>query len=270
MSNHKSPWQSIQDTNAKIGKSNESLKLEQKIFREQNLQNAADIAALNRRLLASDQPEDLRAHSNDPCPPPTPEPYSPAGMIQFVKSACSSSNGNQISPADLENVLSAVGLDCQGRPTKVVGRQNFVKGIRFLCNFHFGNYCEEEQADIMGELLFNCEIFSKTSSRKLFEKSTRSFTSCIFNGISVLKRIDAKAGSLNDRGCDDYSKIEFDSKLTSPSVGKSMLRPRHNITRARKIANGLVKYLFSVETNAGQPLMESHEDMVLFNPERLF
>ena len=124
-----------------MGEIIESLKLERKILREQNLQKAADIAALNMQLLASDQPEDLRPHSNDPCPPPTPEPYSPAGMIEFVKAACSSSNGKQISPADLENVLSSIGLDCQGRPTKVVGRANFVKGFQFLCNYHFGNYC---------------------------------------------------------------------------------------------------------------------------------
>ena len=206
-SKQKSSWQSIQDTNAKMGKSISSLKLERNILREQNLQKAADIAALNKQLLASDPRGDLRPHSNDPCPPPTPEPYTPAGMLEFVKAACSSSNGETISPADLKNVLSSIGSDCQGRPTKVVGRANCVKGIKFLCNFHFRNYCEEEHADSMGELLFNSEIFSKTASRKLFEKSTRSFTSCICTGISVLKCIESKAGYLNYRGCDDAIRV---------------------------------------------------------------
>ena len=49
MSNHKSPWQSIQDTNAKMGKSIACLKLERKILRQNNLQKAADIAALNKQ-----------------------------------------------------------------------------------------------------------------------------------------------------------------------------------------------------------------------------
>ena len=191
-------------------------------------------------------------------------------MIELIKTVCSSSNVKNISPADLENILSSIGLDYQRQPTKVLGQANFVKGIQFVCNYHFGNYCEEEQADIMGKLLFNSEIFLKTASRKLFKKSARSFMSCVFTGISVLKSINSKAGFFNNRGCDDYAKIELDSKLMSSSLGRLMVCPRHNIIRARKVVNGLVKYLFSVETNAGQPLLESDEDIILFNPEKLF
>ena len=190
-------------------------------------------------------------------------------MIAFVQAAFQS-NGSTISGADLEDILCSLGLDQQGRPTNAGSKTSFVKGIRFLCNFHFGNYSEHEQADIMGELLFNSTIFSRSASHKMFEKSTRSMTSCIFNAVSLLKAIDSKAGALNDSAADEYSKIEKDAQISSPPMGKTMLRPRHNITRARKIANGLVAHLFSVETHETNPLVESHEDMVLFNPERLF
>ena len=87
----------------------------------------------------------------------------------------------------------------------------------------------------MGELLFDSNIFSKQASRKLFEKSTRSMTSCIINAVSLLKTIDLKAGSLNDSAADKYAKIGEQTNKTSPPVGKSMLRLKHNITRARKI-----------------------------------
>ena len=104
----------------------------------------------------------------------------------------------------------------------------------------------------------------------MFEKSTRSMTSCIFNAVSLLMVIDLKAGSLNDSAADEYSKIEKDAQISSPPVGKTMLRPQHNITWDREIANGLVAHLFTVEVNETNPLVELHEDMVLFEPERLF
>ena len=121
----------------------------------------------------------------------------------------------------------------------------------------------------MGELLFNSNIFLKQASRKLFEKSTRSMTSCIFNAVSLLKTIDSKTGSLNDSAADEYAKIEQQANETSPLVGKSMLRPRRNINCARKYSNGLVARLFTIEVNDTAPLAKTHKDMVLFEPERL-
>ena len=94
-------------------------------------------------------------------------------------------------------------------------------------------------------------------------------TSCIFHAIVLLKAIDIKAGSLNDRGIDDYSKIERDSAITSPPQGRSMLRPRHNVTRARKIANGLVSQLFTID-DGSLPEVHTEHDQVIFDPERLF
>ena len=122
----------------------------------------------------------------------------------------------------------------------------------------------------MGELLFNSTIFSKQASRKVFEKSTRTMTSCIFNAVSLLKAIDSKASSLNDSAADEYAKIEKDAKISCPPMGKTMFRPRHNITRARKIANGLVGHLFSIDLNNNDPSVKAHQDIVFFEPERLF
>ena len=48
-----------------------------------------------------------------------------------------------------------------------------------------------------------------------------------------------------------------------------MLRPRHNITRACKLANGLVAHLFTID-DSHVPLVESNVDQVMFDPERLF
>ena len=98
----------------------------------------------------------------------------------------------------------------------------------------------------MGELFYNGKIFSKEASNKASCKIARSMTSCIFHAVALLKCIDMKAGSSNDSSFDEYAKIESDSGLTIAPEGKSMLRPRHNITRARKIANGLVSTLFTI------------------------
>ena len=117
--------------------------------------------------------------------------------------------------------------------------------------------------------MFNGNIFSKAASDKASEKATRTMTSCIFNAVELLKAIDMKAGSLNDNGINEYAKIQLSSSLTSPPQGRSMLRPRHNITRARKLANGLVAHLFTID-DSHVPRVESNVDQVMFDPERLF
>ena len=206
----------------------------------------AEIAEMNKQLLASNQPGDHRPLSHDHDPPTQREPYTPASMRNFAQAALSTRGGSP-SESDLLNVLSCLGLDSEGKATNTATKKNLVKGIRFLSDYHFGTYNEHERADIMGELLFNSTIFSKQASRKVFEKSTRTMTSCIFNAVSLLKAIDSKAGSLNDSAADEYAKIELNAKLSSPKQGQTMLRSRHNITRARRIANGLVAHLFSIE-----------------------
>ena len=99
----------------------------------------------------------------------------------------------------------------------------------------------------MGEKLFNGNIFLKAASDKASDKATRTMTSCIFNAVELLKAIVMKAVRLNINGIDEYAKVQNDFSLTSPSQERSMFRPRHNITRARKIANGLVAHHFTIE-----------------------
>ena len=94
--------------------------------------------------------------------------------------------------------------------------------------------------------------------------------SCIFSDVSLLKAIESETGSLDDFAANEYAKIERDANLSSPPRGKTMLQTSHNITRACKILYGLVARLFSIEVNSKDPLVEAHQDIVLFDPERLF
>ena len=71
-----------------------------------------------------------------------------------------------MSGLDLLNVLPVLGLDSEGPVITKARKTNFVKGIRFLCDFHFGNYNEHDQADIMGEIMFNLHVFQNKHQRK--------------------------------------------------------------------------------------------------------
>ena len=64
-----------------------------------------------------------------------------------------------IPDSDLVNVLSVLGLDGEGQTTKAASKDQFVKRIRTLCDYHSGNFDENEYADILGELLFNSNVF---------------------------------------------------------------------------------------------------------------
>ena len=154
--------------------------------------------------------------------------------------------------------------------TKEAHKDQFVRGIRTLCDVHFSNHDECQRADIMGELLFNSRIFTKEASNNTTAKDTASMANCIFNAVNILKAIDSKAGSLNDTAVDEYAKIEFDSNLTTNKKGKGILQRRHYLTGTRKIANGLVDHLFSFVDESGKPLAAENHDMILFEPARLF
>ena len=66
--------------------------------------------------------------------------------------------------------------------------------------------------------------------------------------------------------------IERESSITLSKKGKSILRPRHYLTGARKVANGLVDHLFAFVDQDGKPMLSEDEsnDMILFEPARLF
>ena len=70
----------------------------------------AEMAKLNKQLLASNQPGEHCPLDHHHDPPPTRELYTPAGMKQFVKTALGS-EGREVSDLDLLNVLTALGLD---------------------------------------------------------------------------------------------------------------------------------------------------------------
>ena len=90
--------------------------------------------------------------------------------------------------------------------------------------------------------------------------------------MSLLKYIDSKAGSLNNSASNEYYQIEIDSKITPAKKGKTMLRPRHHLTGAREVANGLVNHLLACVDKDGKPMLTEDEskEMILFEPARLF
>ena len=258
-----SPWTKSKSLIHNLTASKKTLEDNERVLRLELYKSHAGISELNKKLLAKNQMGDSRPMSHSP-----PAPFETSDLKAFAKAALKS-NSQEVSDVNLVSVLSALGLDKDGRVTKRASKASFVKGIRTLVDFHFSNYDENEHADIMGELLFNGNFFSKDASNKASEKITRTLASCIFNAVQLLKAIDMKAGSSNDSSIDEYAKIERDVGLTSPPQGKSILRPRHNITRARKIADGLVSHLFTID-DSHSPLVECNYDQVSFDPERLF
>jgi hypothetical protein len=146
------------------------------------------------------------------------------------------------------------------------------KGIRTLCNAHFGNYAKNKQAHILGELLFNSWVFAKELSNNVSAKTTASVASCVFNSVALLKCIDSKAGSLNDLASNEYYMIERDSTITESEKCKSILRPRHHLTGTRKVVNGLVDHLFAFVDQQGKPMLTENESnkIILFGLARLF
>ena len=250
-----------------------SLSQERTDLREQMRFDENRIHLLNQKLLASNQPGDYRPMNEyPPEEESTATPLSGADIRSFVKASLENNSNNEVTGVDLENVLSALGLDKQGHMTNEAKKDRFAKGIRTLCNAHFGNYAEKEQAHILGELLFNSRVFAKEHSDDVSAKTTASVASCVFNSVALLKCIDSKAGSLNDSASHEYYMIERDSDITESRKGKSILRPRHHLTGARKVANGLVDHLFAFVDEQGKPMLTEEEsnDMILFEPARLF
>jgi len=189
----------------------------------------------------------------------------------FIKAALPES-GKAVRTEDVHSVLSALGLDKSGYMSNEIKKESFAKGIRTLCDFHFGNYAEKEQADILGEILFNSKAFSKENSDKVIAKTTASVTSCVFNAVSLLRTIDSKAGSLNDLAVTEYYEIERSNNITNSKRGKIILLPRHHLTDACKVSNGLVDHLFAFVDKDGKPILDEdkNQEIILFEPARLF
>ena len=123
---------------------------------------------LNEMLLSKTIMGDYRPLSDSP--PEEEEDLSPLAPTQdvmcgedvksFDKHALPRRHSN-LSQTQLEQVLCALGLNKQGRMTTSAKKDQFVQGIRTLCDIHFSNHDECQRADIIGELLFNSRLFSK-------------------------------------------------------------------------------------------------------------
>jgi hypothetical protein len=113
-----------------------------------------------------------------------------------------------------EDILTALGINSQGRISNEQKKESSAKGIRALCDVHFGRYKEMEQAHILGELLFDSRIFSTESSYNVSTRTASPVSSCIFNAANLLRAIDSKAGLLNDAATREHAEIEKDSSIT--------------------------------------------------------
>ena len=62
-------------------------------------------------------------------------------------------------------VCVALGLDREGRLTKVQRKEKLATGVRLLIDLHFGRYTEIERADILGELAVNSKLFGTEAAQ---------------------------------------------------------------------------------------------------------
>jgi hypothetical protein len=237
--------------------------------------NAKIIVKQNEEIHAVNQPGDMRPLNDykDDVEQSAPVALNGEDIKSFVKTAMlATSEDRELVEEDLGRVLTALGVNSQGRMSNEKKKESFAKGIHALCEVHFGRYKESEQAHILGELLFDSRIFSKESSCNVSTRTAASVSSCVFNAVNLLRAIDSKAGSLNDTATHEYAAIEKDSSITRSKKGKSILRPRHHLTGARKVCNGLVDHLFSFVDQDGKALLSKDErnQMILFEPPCLF
>ena len=178
--NQPSAWSGVQKREAKLKACVTSLSRERKELREQMRLDENHIHLLNQKLLACNQPEDYRpTNEYPPEEESTATPLSGSDVRAFVKASLETLNKG-VTAVDLENVLCALGLDKQGHMTNEAKKDLLAKGIRTLCDAHFGNYAEKEQAHILGELLFNSQVFAKEHSNNVSAKTTASVASCVY------------------------------------------------------------------------------------------
>ena len=174
---------------------------------------------LNQKLLVTNQRGGYRLMNEyPPEDDDSPAPLSADYIKAFVKALMASSK-KEVFPADIENVVCALGLDKQGHMTNKAKKDAFPKGICTLCDVHFWNFTEKEQAHILCKLPFNSRLFAKPYSDKVTAKTTTSVASCVFQSVSLLKCIDLKAGSLNDTMSHEYFQIESESSMTESKKG---------------------------------------------------
>jgi hypothetical protein len=150
---------------------------------------------------------------------------------------------------ELHNVLHSLGLSRDGKfkPSKEESKEKLLIGFQLLVDIHFKNYCNQERADIVGEALFNGQLFGSEGANYVATKVAKTTTSRIFSTIALLRCMDRSAGALNDSAIDQYAKIEEQTVDYKVMRGHSMLHKRWKISNCRKIADEMVKTLLQVQ-----------------------
>ena len=78
-------------------------------------------------------------------------------------------------------------------------------------------------------LIIRCSQ-KKTRTKSLPRPLATFIASCVFNAVSLLRKIYSKAGSLNDSAVTEYYEIKGSTNITNSKRGKSILRPPHHLT----------------------------------------
>ena len=167
---------------------------------------------------------------------------SNAQLRSYVKTCLS---GSQCTQDEYISVFQSLDLERFGTLSKVASKRKVLNGMQRLFDYHFVGYAKGECADILGELLFNGELFGKRAGIEVATTATRSITSAIFSTVNLLRSIDTSGGALNDSAISQYARIE--KELGMGKKGSYMLHNRRKITHVRNIANRYIKYLLNVK-----------------------
>ena len=190
----------------------------------------------------------------------TPSVITPDELKKFIKIAITRQG---LDPKQLHDVMHHLGMDTEGRLTNQASKLQMVKGMQAMINYHLGHLNQQQQADTLGEMLFNGHLFGKECANHVATTVTKSVTTCIFSSVALLKCTDSFGGALNHSGVAQYQSIEAQSGLTNPKQGHGMLHKRWKLTEATKIANMFVKYLLNIqhipESEFGETVYVDHE-----------
>ena len=190
----------------------------------------------------------------------TPSVITPDELKKFIKIAITRQG---LDPKQLHDMMHHLGMDTEGRLTNQASKLQMVKGMQAMINYHLGHLNQQQQADTLGELLFNGHLFGKACANHVATTVTKSVTTCIFSSVALLKCTDSFGGALNHSGVAQYQSIEAQSGLTNPKQGHGMLHKRWKLTEATKIANMFVKYLLNIqhipESEFGETVYVDHE-----------
>jgi hypothetical protein len=137
--------------------------------------------------------------------------------------------------------LSNLGLNqTQYSKSKTNNKSMLVQSIRILISYHLNGYKNEAIGEIIGEMLFNSNLFFRDAANHLDANMGMSVNSSMFTSVALLQLIDLHVGSLNDHTTNQHASIG------DPSKGKSMLPKQQNLISAWKAANQYISCMLDV------------------------